>query len=101
MVEYSSSLKGMLHNAFDLMLDQIAALKREPNEREEEGLVRALGLMVTGSYERAAEVLLPMTKMIRATEGATGLARTTRKLCTIAVLRQGLRQIRALSPLEP
>jgi hypothetical protein len=96
MQEFPTVHKETIHNAYDMALDHFVALQREPRPEEERCLVRALALMAADSYSMAAEELLPLTRLIRASSGLAEASQASHTLCTLPMLRKGLVRVRAM-----
>ena len=96
MARYSAEEKQEVHAAFEVILDQLDALERQPDSWEESCLVHALSYMEAGIYGRAktelSECVVPVAE--RSTWRAAQLERNPPRY-KVARLRVGLNQLKA------
>lgn len=57
MARFTPEEKAETHKAFEAILDQLEAMRREPDSWEESHLVHALSYMNAGVYDRARQAL--------------------------------------------
>jgi hypothetical protein len=57
MARFTPEEKADTHKAFEVILDQLDAMQREPDSWEESHLVHALSYMEAGVYDRARQAL--------------------------------------------